>query len=141
MIRILIMWLCLLAVGWPLNALADALPCTEQDAKEAESEVSTVKSWPEAHRQFLRYAQCDDGAIAEGFSNSLSQLLAKHWRHVAQLARFTRSDPAFYKFVIRHIDETLPEDRLMLIANNARSRCPRGLKKICRDLIRATSSK
>lgn len=123
------------------NALADVRVCTQQEAQEAESVAATAKSWRQLHRQFQHYAHCDDGAIAEGFSESVSILLAEHWKNIGQLEAILKSDLAFRKFVIKHIDDTVPADRLEHIAKNADERCRQNLKKLCRDIEVATSKK
>lgn len=139
--RLLIMCACVAAICWIPNALAETRICTKEEAQEAEGVASIAKSWGQSHQQFKHYAHCDDGAIAEGFSESVSILLAEHWGDIGQLGAILKSDPAFRKFVIQHIDETVPVDRLERIAKNADKRCPRNLKKLCRDIEAAASQK
>jgi len=91
------------------------------------------------HREFLQYAHCDDGAIAEGFSEATTLLLADHWEEIQQVSPMIASDPAFRKFIIWHIDETVPEDRLRRIARNASKQCPRNLKSLCQDIEAAAT--
>lgn len=138
---LLIMWACVAAICWVPNALAETRICTKEEAQEAESVVAIAKSWKQSHQQFDRYAHCDDGATAEGFSESVSLLLAEHWGEIGQLGAILKSDLAFRKFVIRHIDETIPAERLKRIAKNAGKRCPQNLKKLCRDIEVAASQK
>lgn len=107
----LMMWACVAAICWIPNALAETRICTKEGAQEAEGVVAVAKSWRQSHQQFERYAHCNDGAIAEGFSESVSLLLAEHWVNIGQLGAILKSDPAFRKFVIQHIDETIPAER------------------------------
>lgn len=130
---------CIAAVCWMPNTSADAPICTQAEAQEAESVAAIARSWRQSHQQFKRYAHCDDGAIAEGFSESVSILLAEHWEDIGQLGAILKSDPTFRKFVIRHIDETIPVDRLERIVKNADKSCPRNLKKLCSDIGAAVS--
>jgi hypothetical protein len=110
--------------------------CSKQESvEEAEGLATTAKSWGELHQQFKRYIHCDDGAIAEGFSESISVLLAEQWKDIGQLGDVLKSDPDFQKFVIRHIDETIPADRLSRIAKYADKSCPQNLKNLCRDIL------
>lgn len=128
------------AVMWfPSSASADAHACTKEEAQAAETVAATVRSWGQLHQQFKRYAHCDDGAIAEGFSESVTVLLAEHWETVRQLGVAVTIDPAFRKFVIRHIDETVPAERLKQIAKNASKRCSRNLKNLCSDIQAAAT--
>ncbi|MGZ5008387.1 MAG: hypothetical protein ACXWE9_05865 [Methylobacter sp.] len=132
-VYILLTWLYL--TGFTLfSTAAPNHICSQKEAQEAESVVAIVKSWETTHRQFQHYLHCDDGAIAEGFSEVISILLAKHWDGISQLGEIIKFDPSFDKFVIRHIDETVPVERLIQIANNASKQCPRNLKKFCRDI-------
>lgn len=125
---------CLVAAWLPHDALADTRVCSKEDALAAETLAATAQSWQQLHQQFDRFSHCDDGAIAEGFSESATVLLSEHWRDVRQLEAILRSDPPFREFVIRHIDETVPVKRLNQIARNARKLCPRSLKGFCRDV-------
>jgi hypothetical protein len=128
------------AMCWMPSALADSRGCTQQEAQEAEIAVAAIaKSWRQLHQQFERYAHCDDGAIAEGFSESVSLLLAEHWEDIGQLGAISRIDAAFRNFVIRHTDESVPADRLKRIATNSTRRCPRSLSILCRDIEGAAS--
>ena len=100
--RFLLMWACVAAICWIPNAVAETRICTEDEAQKAEGVVAIVKSWERSHQHFKRYMHCDDGAIAEGFSESVSLLLAEHWGEIGQLGAILKSDPAFRKFVIKH---------------------------------------
>lgn len=117
-------------------ALADNQVCTKEEAIAAEM-AGIAQSWDQLHQQFRRYSHCDDGAISEGFSESVTLLLAEHWQEISQLAIILRYDSAFQKFVILHIDETVPVGRLNRIAENANKRCPRSLKGLCREIEEA----
>lgn len=115
-------------------ALADTWICTEEEARSAEAVVATANSWDQVYQQFRRYAHCDDGAIAEGFSESISLLLAEQWSDIQQLGAILISHSAFQEFVIKHIDETVPSRRLECIVRNVRERCPQGLEDICHEI-------
>lgn len=124
----------LVILGLPANALADTRVCAKEEALAAETVAATAQSWGQLHQQFARYHYCDDGAIAEGFSESVTVLLSRHWQDVRELETIFRTDSAFRKFVIWHIDETVPAERLKRIAGNAKKRCPRSLKGLCHDI-------
>lgn len=115
-------------------AFAQTATCDAREATEAESVVGTATSWRQLHDYFAEYEACDDGAVGEGFSESVTILLADHWASVDELRLMVRSDPNFRRFVLRHVDESVPEERLKAIARNAGNRCPRNLKMLCRDI-------
>ena len=98
------------------------------------TEAATLMSWRAVHDSFLKYRHCDDGAIGEGYSESVTLLLADHWDTLPELGRFAGKDKDFEKFVVRHVDETVPRERLERIATNARQRCPKQLTNLCKRL-------
>jgi hypothetical protein len=104
----------------------------------AENEASTLKSWTAVHSSFRSYAHCDDGAIAEGYSESVTLLLANRWNTLPSLAKLVADDPHFERFVIRHINGTVPRERLVKIASNARRDCPKDHRVLCDRLLKAT---
>jgi hypothetical protein len=67
---------------------------------------------------------CDDGAIAEGYSDSVGRLFGSDWKHIGTPARLVASDKKVESFVLRYIDETLPADTLKKIANIRRKLAP-----------------
>jgi hypothetical protein len=44
-------------------------PCTRADAQKAEAEAERLETRSAVYLSFTRYAGCDDGAIAEGYSD------------------------------------------------------------------------
>lgn len=120
-------------LAWQQNTLATTHTCTKNDAIAAEK-LSTAQSWKELHQQFQRYAHCDDGAIGQNFSESVSILLEKHWGNLKQLEAILESNPDFLPFVLRHIDSTVPIDRLQRITGYADTQCPYNLKNLCRAI-------
>lgn len=124
----------LAAILLPSIALADGRICTKEEAQAAEAVAATAQSLGQLHRQFERYSHCDDGAIAEGFSEAVTFLLAERWQKVQRSYKVLRHDLAFRAFVIRHIDETVPTERLNHIAENAQKRCSSEMKELCLEI-------
>lgn len=116
-------------------------PCTLQEAKAAEEGTYLARrAWADLHAQYVTYvkrAACDDGAIAEGWSDAVGHLLANSWERLPDLARLTESEPAFLGFVIRHIDLTIPADTWDRIRANANTRCPEGYGNVCKAVLLA----
>jgi hypothetical protein len=100
-------------------------------ARQAFDDVDHLKDWAAVYKSFKKFAPCDDGGIAEGYSDAVAQLLAKHWNTLPALIRFTSSDHAFKEFVLRHIDSTDAEDDLKVIARNARLHCLPQATRFC----------
>jgi hypothetical protein len=64
---------------------ASELLCSLEDAKKAERDASTLKNWDEIYKASKKIAHCDDGDIAEGYSESVTRLLANDWASVGKL--------------------------------------------------------
>jgi hypothetical protein len=105
--------------------------CTQEEAIKAETEGTYVDTWPDLYRSFVRFGHCDDGAIAEGFSDAVAKLLAEHWDQFNTLAPLAKAHPKFEDFIIRHLDATISEQNSKVIAENARLRCPQSSHKLC----------
>ena len=92
------------------------------------------KTWDSLYRLFKQFGQCDDGGIAEGFSEDVAQLFLKHWVHLDALSRIVASDRSFEKFVLGHIDATLSEDELKAIEQNSKTLCPARQARLCESI-------
>jgi hypothetical protein len=118
------------------NGQAPKHPCTQQEATQAETEASSLANWDEVHTSFKRFAQCDDGAIAEGYSDSVARLLSKNWDTVNHLNLLITPDKLFGEFVLRHIDESISPSDGQEIFKNAKFRCPSRSKKLCDEIVK-----
>lgn len=116
-------------------AHGDSGACTRADAIQAETEASSLTTWPEIYRSYLRFRQCDDAAIGEGYSNSVAVILSKHWGDTSTLNDMARRDGGFLAFVLRHVDELMSPAQASAIRHNAERKCPVGAGKLCRDII------
>lgn len=113
------------------SGFAQSQNCTTDQERAAETEAETLRDWAALHQSFLRFKQCDDGSIAEGYSESVARIVVDHWQTLPKLASLTRTDRPFLSFVLKHIDATLNPDDLKRIQENASSRCPAGLASLC----------
>lgn len=100
--------------------------CSQSEERAAEDIAGRLKSWTAVHDAYRRFVHCDDGSVGQGFSESITVLLSKRWDRLDELRRLATRDRAFESFVIRHIDLTVPVERLEVIAKNARQRCGTG---------------
>jgi hypothetical protein len=120
----------------PASAAASRVECTSLESRRADDGTEALKDWSAVHDWYRRWAQCDDGGIAEGVSEAVSLLLASHWNTTGQLASLGRQDPAFADFVVHHIDESVPDDRWKGIAARARGACPTDARVMCNRIAR-----
>jgi hypothetical protein len=113
---------------------AQQQPCSPEEARLAESEADTLRSWDAVYRSYKLYRQCDDGAIGEGYSESVARILVDHWNTLPRLASLTDKDPEFRRFVLDHVDATLDVNDAKKISAKARTQCPTGLRSLCDNL-------
>ena len=118
------------------DVYAERLGCDTTQAMRAENETDTLKTWRQIYDSFKRYSACDDGAIAEGYSDVIVKILARKWSEVPHLSILVAHDGHFRELVLRHIDATTDEKDLENVATNASKRCPRGDAKLCEDILR-----
>lgn len=135
--RYLLVTVTLLLVAACSSISARTPTCSREQAMKAETAASTLPDWDSVYRSFREFRGCDDGAIAEGYSESVSRLLAERWDDADKLIALTTKDPAFEAFVIRHVDETVPSDRLAQIVQNLQAHCPPGGETLCARLVKA----
>jgi len=119
---------------------AQKRPCTEVAGRRALDEAVMLRSWDTLYSSYKSYRQCDDGAIGEGYSESVARILVDHWNTLQQLARLAKNDAEFRAFVMKHVDATLNMDDVERIRKNSKAQCPTGLRSVCDDLAKQADS-
>jgi hypothetical protein len=109
--------------------------CTQAEAMQALDESDRLRDWDELYRSFQRFAQCDDGAIAEGYDDTIEKLLVGQWDRIDQFVTLGKSNEPFRIFVLKHINALITAEGAETITRNARSSCPRGDQELCRIII------
>lgn len=137
--RLIALTICIMCLVMPGYA-AEKKECTDEEAFKAESEANRLYDWDSIYESYKKYAHCDDGAIWEGYSDTVGRLLADDWMHFKRLHEFCSSDSAFKQFVLKHIDITVPVDVLQRIINNTRLHCPSEYKELCKAIETAASA-
>jgi hypothetical protein len=118
--------------------ICEASECGQLEAYAAETVVDYLNNWKNMYLAFRQFKHCDDGAIAEGFSEAVVRLLADQWSHLKELQAFGAKEPAFIDFVIGHMDGTVNAEDLEKIDALARTSCPGGLERLCKRIADAT---
>jgi len=122
-----------------LASNAQVKECTEAEQREIISTHS--RDWKALYVVFKRLAHCDDGAMAESFSDDVVRMLSKDWKHIEDLDTLNASDRNFRRFVLNHIDSTTNPDDLKMVISNSRARCPATARPLCRSIeIQAKSA-
>jgi hypothetical protein len=111
-----------------------AAVCTEQEAIESETTAAYIKSWQELKAHYHKYGHCDDGAIAEGYSESVSYLMETKWPEFLDY----EMDKSFFSFVKGHVDETWETGRIKKVAESATSNCNETKRPICDAILDIT---
>lgn len=111
-----------------------ATRCSDRDSIDADKDLDRLTNWAAVYRTFKLYKQCDDGAIAEGYSDAVAKLLVDRWQTLRDLANFSQQHPEFERFVLWHIDTTTGLNNAQAIIANSRNRCPTDLRTLCKRL-------
>ena len=97
--------------------------CTEGEGLSAQEAV-TLHSWDALYKSYMSSRLGDDGAIGEGYSESVARILSDHWNTLPRLSQLAGKDADFRAFVIRHLDATLNMDDVEKIKKSAKTQCP-----------------
>lgn len=109
--------------------------CSRQDAILADAEASSLKTWTDIHNSFKKFAQCVDGALSEGYSDSFVRHLSDDWQSIDQLSQFVSRDKEFEAFVLHHIDDLMSPAEMQKIRDNAGAHCTPGARRLCSKII------
>jgi hypothetical protein len=121
-------------------ALLNALPhsvdaerpgCDDPAALFAEGEFNHLKTWRQIYDSYKHYSMCDDGIIAEGYSDVVVKMLADRWNQLPALWTLVDRDDRFGKFVLMHVDSTADDHELDRVVANASRLCPQRDGQLC----------
>jgi len=132
----IIMCISILAVMPHVGARAGARDTCSREAAIAAETQATPKTWADLYKSFRSFHQCDDGAVAEVFSDAVAILLADHWETIRDLNALVKAHPSFGKFVLRHTDVTMSLDQAQTLKGNARDKCPASTRQLCERILR-----
>lgn len=118
------------------TAQAQKHTCTGAEGQRVMDEADRLRTWKALYKSYQLYRQCDDGAIAEGYSESVARILVDHWKNLPDLDLLTKADARFRHFVLRHVDATLSTDDVAIVRKRAKRECPAGLDSLCNDLAK-----
>lgn len=111
-----------------------AIECSRDEAMKIETMASTLHDWNAIYNAYIQYGHCDDGAISEGFSESIGRLLAEKWDSFSVLNKLVQRDPKFKVFVVKHIDDTVPIGYLTEILLHTQKECPPDMHQLCIEI-------
>lgn len=110
-------------------------PCSPADASTAEKMVDRVVNWDQLYKAFKDYGHCDQGPVAEVYTDALLRCLVE-WKGVEGLANPMEKDPAYRDFVVRHL-KTASKADADAVYSRAKMSCPKGMDLFCTDVANA----
>jgi len=129
-------FICLVGIFLADTAHAQKHACTTAEGRRVVDEADRLRTWNALYKSYSLYRQCDDGAIAEGYSESVARILVDHWKTLPELDLLTKKDAGFRHFVLLHVDATLNTDDVAIVRRRAKRECPSGLDSLCKDLAK-----
>jgi hypothetical protein len=115
----------------PLVALAQG-SCSKADATRAEKSIERVSTWPQMHKTYKDFKQCDSGTVEEVYTESLIRLLVD-WKNVDQLVAASQ-DADFKEFMYKHLRSPSAADDLESVYSRAKASCPSAHQAFCVEL-------
>jgi hypothetical protein len=115
-------------------------PCSMKLYQRADdSLINAAGNWPSLLKHQRAFASCDDGALAEGYSDAVVTLLANRWDKFSIFVVLSERQPDFRRWAIGHIDATASDDLNKVVANAAK--CIRDVKAkiLCKAIGRAAA--
>ena len=122
----------------PVTSRAATDKCTVNLTKEALGSGLVVHDWHDMYAAYKKYGACDDGALAEEFSDRVVNLLTDHWDKFGELNKLVIQDRSFEDFIMRHLDDLMSPVQFNKIVDNASNNCPTYGKDLCAGILRRT---
>jgi hypothetical protein len=114
--------------------------CTQKQGFIAEAAVDGLNTWEKVARGRAQFSNCDDGGVAEGFSDAVARLFAHHWADIPALVSLIHTQPGLEPFVLAHLNESDDYDDLKAIRVLASHQCPATAASRCVKLVKRIDS-
>lgn len=119
------------------SAANNACP-TEMYKRADASLLGAAGGWSSLLRHQQRFSPCDDGALAEGYSDAVVTLFAYRWDRFGEFVALSERNPAFHRWAIRHIDASAATDDLeRVVRNSAKCTGSAMAKEVCGEVAKA----
>lgn len=107
--------------------------CSKSEMASSQAGASAARDWDAMYDAYHRFSPCDEGGVAQAFTDSIAYLLASRWSELHDLEHFAEANRHFRAFVLKHIDATASEQDLRRILGHAKD-CPGYARPICREI-------
>jgi hypothetical protein len=67
--------------------------CTAAQAQRADQGIDRLHTWGSLYTWYKNYRHCDDGVMAEDYSEAVARVLVDHWSTLPRLAQLGKRDP------------------------------------------------
>lgn len=94
---------------------------TDMHAKVEGQLVDARANWRSLLQHHKAFAPCDDGALAEDYSDAVASLLAQSQEQFTALKTLVKEHPDFLKWVLQHVDSSVSSDDLEKVIKNGES--------------------
>ena len=122
-------------VAASFGVCASATECTKLDEYAALAIAGYLDSWNNVFLAYREFRQCDDGAIAEGYSEMVARLLVDHWSRLSELQNLIAKDRDFEPFVLKRVNATLDPKDIEKLKHLVKTNCPRTSRVLCTKLL------
>lgn len=119
------------------DCCAQPPPCPDAESMIKAVREDHLKNWGDLYQLFKQYRGCDDGALAEGYSDFVVRTLAHQWDTLEELKKLIADDKTFEDFVLKHIDASADPDHIVMVLTNVKERCSAGSQRICSEMEKA----
>ena len=126
----------ILAVSCCIFAAHAQKACSPADMQKAQKAADLVLSWPQLHKTWKDWRQCDTGEVGETFTDAMLRLMVD-WKNVDVLAEGMK-DPEYSAFILAHLASPSAKDDIAMIRSRATQSCPKGQDAVCKQIASAT---
>ena len=117
------------ASGWAADRA-----CTKADASAAEKSIDKVLTWPALSKAWRDYRHCDEGPVADQFTEALLRLMVGNWKTVEGLSNLMKGDAEFREFVVAHLKSPAAASDVDDVYSLAKASCPKGQEAFCIEI-------
>lgn len=93
-----------------------------------------MRTWDALYKSYRMYGHCDDVDAGEGYSESVTRILASLWETLNRLSQLGLTDKSFRRFALGGVNATDDIRDVRKIRENAIAHCPPDLRELCKDL-------
>lgn len=116
--------------------------CSPEMSQQAEVLLPAASlDWSSLHSHQKTFHSCDDGVLAEGYSEAVTHLFAKKWNQLSKFSTLAKKNANFKRWAFRHIDASASSIDLAEILANTDTCLKSALtQSLCEEIRHATAN-